>query len=128
VYHESRNSSTAGRLAVLFVTRNRLNSSLFPSDSYCSVVLQGIHNERGIPLRDQCQFSWYCDGRNDDPLNRLAWNKALDLSEWFLFTNKYLPDITDGSTYYHASWMKKYPRWSYRKKKTAHIDEHIFYK
>jgi len=128
VYHESRNTSTAGRLAVLFVTRNRLDSSLFPSDSYCSVVYQGKHNERGVPLRDRCHFSWYCDGRSDYPANRLAWDNAVSLSEWFLFTNHYLPDITDGSTHYHASWMEKYPGWSFQKRKMALIDEHIFYK
>jgi spore germination cell wall hydrolase CwlJ-like protein len=37
-----------------------------------------------------------------------------------------LPDLTDGSLWYHASYVL--PKWSRVKKKTMTIDTHIFYR
>jgi spore germination cell wall hydrolase CwlJ-like protein len=126
LYFEARNESTAGQIAVLQTTINRVGSPFFP-DTVCGVVYEGIH-KNGIPVRDACQFSWYCDGMHDSPVNSDAYDRSVELSSWILITNKWLPDLTDGATYYHASWMENYPIWSRTKIKTLQIDQHIFYK
>ena len=126
LYFEARNESTAGQIAVLQTTINRVGSPLFP-DTVCGVVYEGMH-VRGHPVRDGCQFSWYCDGISDYPTNRVAYSKSVELSQWILLTNRWLPDLTDGSIYYHADWMENYPIWSRTKVKTVQIDQHIFYR
>ena len=69
VYHEARNQGTAGRLAVMAVTINRVNDERFPN-TICDVVYEGEHRkhpteDRLKPIINRCQFSWYCDGLPD---------------------------------------------------------------
>jgi N-acetylmuramoyl-L-alanine amidase len=124
IYHEARNESTAGQVAVGQVTLNRVESSRFP-DSVCGVVQQGIYRG-GYPVRDRCQFSWFCDGLSDNPYDIPAYNRSVEIAQWLLFTNPWLPDFTDGSLFYHAEYVL--PKWSRVKKKTMRIDTHIFYR
>ena len=125
LYFEARQESTAGKIAVGFVVFNRKYSRLFP-DSVCGVIYQGRHNARGVPYINRCQFSWYCDGRSDDPLNVVAFRNLMKLSEWLLFAERWMPDITDGAIFYHALYVT--PRWSLEKQRLMRIDNHIFYK
>ena len=72
IYHESRNEPLAGKIAVADVTLNRMYDTRYPN-TICGVVRQSKlskwHLERGreVPLRHKCQFSWFCDGRDDEP-------------------------------------------------------------
>ena len=66
IYFEAAVESTAGQLAVAQVTLNRVKSRHYPN-SVCEVVYEGPHTANGFPKRDRCQFSWYCDGKGDDP-------------------------------------------------------------
>ena len=134
IYFEAGVESTAGKLAVANVTINRKNSSDYPN-TICSVVKEGKHYhdkkvDKKYPLRDRCQFSWYCDGLVDKPKKGRTWDTSLEVAEIALKKHyaDILIDITDGSTHYHANWMEKYPSWAYTKKKMATIDRHIFYK
>ena len=134
IYFEAGVESTAGKLAGANVTINRKNSSDYPN-TICSVVKEGKHYhdkkvDKKYPLRDRCQFSWYCDGLVDKPKKGRTWDTSLDVAEIALKKHyaNILIDITDGSTHYHANWMEKYPSWAYTKKKMATIDRHIFYK
>ena len=43
------------------------------------VVKQGLTYESGFPIRDKCQFSWYCDGKSDTILNLEVYDKILGL-------------------------------------------------
>ena len=134
IYFEAGVESTAGKLAVANVTLNRTVSTKYPN-SVCEVVKEGKHRynakiEEWIPLRDMCQFSWYCDGRGDDPNPGRTWEDAKDLATLVMhkYQKRILIDITDGATHYHANWMESFPSWSYQHKKVASIDRHIFYK
>ena len=70
IYFEARAEGIEGKAAVANVTRNRVNSDLFPN-TYCEVVQQGpvreSWNKPGVyyPVKHKCQFSWYCDGQKD---------------------------------------------------------------
>jgi len=126
-YYEARNQSKAGRLATMQVVINRVYSHHFPDD-ICSVVTQGptytnwLGNE--WPVRDQCQFSWYCDGLSDIPVEATTFFEMEELVEEFLSNN--MIDFTDGALYYHAEYVE--PEWKNDYIVTAVIGNHIFYR
>ena len=64
MYHEARGESDKGMIAVGYVTLNRVKSKLFP-DTICDVVHQAVYWDNGVPKRHLCQFSWWCDGKDD---------------------------------------------------------------
>ena len=53
------------------------------STQYMEVVKQGLTYESGFPIRDKCQFSWYCDGKSDTILNLEVYDKILGLDRLF---------------------------------------------
>lgn len=126
-YHEARDQSLAGQIATAMVVMNRVNSEYFP-DSICEVVTQGptYTNWKGNqwPVRNQCQFSWYCDGKDDEPFEIHTYEQVEQLII-NLSANDYI-DYTDGSLYYHADYVK--PDWSNDYTVSTQIDNHIFYK
>ena len=134
IYFEAGVESTAGKLAVANVTINRAINGNYPN-TICGVVQEGIHyynvkKDKHFPVRDRCQFSWYCDGLIDEPREGRTWESAQELAKKVLVNHydKVLIDITDGATHYHANWMETYPSWSKKKKVMASIDRHIFYR
>jgi N-acetylmuramoyl-L-alanine amidase len=128
IYFEAAIESTAGKLAVAFVTHNRVVDKNFPN-SYCKVIHEAALHPTGFPKRDRCQFSWYCDGKHDVPYPGKNWAHIQGLAKWFYQSNErdHLRDITDGATHYHADYIDN-PRWSKYKKITVKIDRHIFYR
>ena len=127
IYFEAATQSTAGKLAVAFVTKNRVDSERFPN-TFCDVIYEGPHYASGHPKRDRCQFSWYCDGMGDEPREGWGWKSSQSVAKWFYDHKDRLMDITDGATHYHADWMEKYPHWANKYRKNVRIDDHIFYK
>ena len=125
IFYEAASESTAGRLAVAQVTLNRVKSNRFPN-TVCDVVYQGPTYASGFPKRDQCQFSWYCDGKGDDPKAGRLWFESQELAKHVFKYEASILDITDGATHYHANYIDD-PRWADRSKVTASIDQHIFY-
>jgi len=92
------------------------------------VIQQGptYENWKGnvLPVRNQCHFSWWCDGMSDIPQDKETYSNILSLIQ-DLLDNKTL-DITEGSVYYHADYVK--PSWANEVQQTLTIDNHIFYK
>ena len=124
IYFEASTESTAGKIAVGQVVLNRKDSISFPN-TVCDVVYEGKHYKSGFPVRDRCQFSWYCDGKHDRPFRGKLWENSVELAKFLLETDD-LVDITDGATFYHADYISA-PRWTTTKIKTVTIDRHIFY-
>ena len=125
IYFEAAMVSTAGKLAVAQVTMNRVRSTHYPN-TVCKVITQGIHYKNGFPVKDRCQFSWYCDGKLDEPHTTSSmWRASQEIAEYVLSTPD-LKDITDGATHYHADYISS-PRWASPRRRTVEIDTHIFY-
>ena len=68
IYFESLNQSVMGQMAVAHVTLNRVKLNRYP-DSLCGVVTDSKKNDKGEVKKHACQFSWYCDGKDDTPKN-----------------------------------------------------------
>ena len=117
IYFESRNQPKIGKIAVAQVTLNKVKSDKFPS-TVCEVIYQG--GER----RNRCQFSWYCDGKKDEPTNGPAWDDSVYLA-LLVYGDGFL-DVTEGALWYHATYVS--PSWAEHYQKTVRINNHIFYR
>ena len=73
-YHEAKNQSLVGQIATAQVVMNRVEDNRFPN-TICEVVKQGPTRpswedpKKEYPIKHRCQFSWYCDGKDDTPKN-----------------------------------------------------------
>ena len=124
-YHEAKNQSMVGQIAVAEVVMNRVADRRYPN-TVCEVVKQGPkYKGSDIPVRHKCQFSWFCDGKSDLPKNEKAWKKAQDYAYLVLY-NRIAIDITEGATHYHAISVNPY--WAKTLKRVARIGKHIFYR
>ncbi|MDA7491630.1 cell wall hydrolase [bacterium] len=125
IYHEARSESKLGQEAVGLVTMNRVYDARYP-DTVCDVVYQAHVDSKGRPMRNRCQFSWYCDGKSDKIHDIVAYNEIEELSASILESYGIERDITDGAVMYHASYVKPY--WASSYERTSRVDSHIFYK
>ena len=125
VYHESKNQSLIGQIAVAQVVMNRVKDERYPNN-VCDVVKQGLTYKwnPSIPIRNKCQFSWYCDGKSDKPRDEHAWDKAMLVAHGVYYGN--LDDFVEGATHYHAHYVL--PSWASSKTYITRIDDHIFYR
>ena len=138
MYYETRNQGTAGMLAVTAVVYNRVKDKRFPN-TICEVIKQGPVTESWrtkktpdpndavyYPIKNKCQFSWYCDGKSDIPHNKKRYNELLDLAYIIMDDQIIFVDITDGALFYHADYIT--PGWAKTKQRTTEIGDHIFYR
>ena len=103
-YHEAKNQSLVGQIATAQVVMNRVEDKRFPN-TICEVVKQGPTRpswedpKKEYPIKHRCQFSWYCDGKDDTPKNEKAWKKAQDVA-FLVIYDKIKLDVTEGATHY----------------------------
>lgn len=116
MYWEAKAEGDRGMLAVGHVVLNRMAHEAFP-DTPCAVVFQGGE-------KPPCQFSWYCDGKSDQPREAGNWQRARELAAQLL-TNPQR-DITLGAVFFHSTAMKN--PWRIKRTKTVTIGKHVFYK
>ena len=122
IYHEARSESLAGQYAVADVVLNRVESRDYPN-TICGVVYQAKMWE-GHPIRDKCQFSWYCDGKSDTPQETDAWYRSLMIAVNIVHQNKFR-GLTEGATHYHTNYVN--PRWNKSMDFIGRIGDHLFY-
>lgn len=127
IYFEAANQPLAGRIAVAQVVLNRVNDSQFP-DTICNVVYQaklGINwKGKEYPVRNMCQFSWFCDGKSDEPTDSITWMDSIRVADSVLWEQSI--DLTEGALWYHND--KVDPYWNDYLTQTIIINNHIFYK
>jgi N-acetylmuramoyl-L-alanine amidase len=140
MYREAGNQSVAGMIAVGRVVMNRVSDRRFPG-SPCEVIYEGPQTEswktKGkdvpesereyYPVRNKCQFSWYCDGKEDDVINKesVKWKIANDIAYQILVFDRWR-GIVEGATHYHADYVS--PAWNKTMRLVATIDNHKFYR
>lgn len=124
IYYETMASSLIDAMAVTDVVLNRVNHEKYPSTP-CEVVHQSYLNDKGEPLRDKCQFSWYCDGKADEPQDEIAWQESINHAVVMYTSNKWR-GLTEGATHYHAHYVT--PKWAKDYTKITRIGSHIFYR
>ena len=123
IYFEARDQPTVGQLAVSSVVLNRVHDDRWPN-TVCDVVKEGLKDSNGYPIKDKCQFSWYCDGESDTPKDAKAWRKATRVAEEIFYSYGVSINLTDNAMFYHSVDVE--PKWSY--KYVVTIGDHIFYK
>ena len=110
-----------------------VKSKKYPN-SICGVVHQGpinkwwkrVHNKI-VPVRNKCQFSYYCDGRSDstDKWSRTkTWQEVLNATIYLSTLSDF--NVTNGATHYHATYVN--PAWNKYLRRTVQIQDHVFYK
>jgi N-acetylmuramoyl-L-alanine amidase len=107
LYHEARGEGVAGIEAVASVIMNRAKQS---RKSVCSIVYE------------RKQFSWTHVTKD----RRIKGNIMDILSITHKALSGVLVDVTQGATFYHATYVK--PSWAKHKVLTVQINKHIFYK
>lgn len=119
IYHEAGSEPFEGKVAVAQVTLNRANHTDFPND-ICRVIYQkNIFYEKIV-----CQFSWYCDRKNQlRPLHQAAYEESMIVAQKVLLEGFRLPGLTQ-ALYYHADYVN--PKWN--RERITKIGRHIFYK
>ena len=127
IYHEAKNQSFIGQVAVAQVVMNRVKDTRYPN-TVCEVVKQGLTYKwkPSFPIKNKCQFSWWCDGKSDIPKDIKTYNRLVKIAETLIYHKVPFIDITDGALFYHADYVK--PDWAKTKTKTVEIQDHIFYK
>lgn len=125
IYFEARSEPIAGQLAVAQVVLNRVADERYP-DTVCDVITEGPTYPSGHPVRDKCQFSFWCDGKPEDIHDYEAWQTALRVATIATETSALPIDISEGAMFYHATSVS--PSWRHTMQMTARIGQHIFYR
>ena len=125
IYFEARNQSEAGRTAVGLVTINRMYDKRWPNTA-CGVVFQAKLWDNKVPVRNQCQFSWYCDGLSDTIRVMSDWDDAIYQAKNAVRLFNGGADFTEGSNHYHS--INVDPWWAPSYEFVVRIDDHLFYK
>ncbi|MCG8361327.1 MAG: cell wall hydrolase [Kiloniellales bacterium] len=118
IYHEARGEGESGRRAVGDVVMNRVFDPAFPS-TVCEVTQQG-----GEEVRFRCQFSWWCDGRSDEPRDEVAWRDSYNAALQVYWDRS--RDVTEGALWYHADYVS--PHWRKAFDQGPQIGRHVFYR
>ena len=139
IYFEAKSEPLAGQYAVADVVLNRVKDTRYPN-TICEVVQEGPIKESWKtrqhtdlapkeriyhPVKNRCQFSWYCDGKADTIRDSDAWRIAQVVAYKIVHTDK-MRGITEGATHYHADYVS--PKWASKIQLVGSISTHIFYR
>lgn len=125
LYHEASIEGDKGKEAVAWATLNRVHHKDYP-DTICEVVHQANLDENGNPIKNECQFSWYCDGKSDVIESETGWRRSLRIAEEVLMKYGKETDPTGGAIMYHADYVD--PFWVSEYDRVVQIDTHVFYR
>lgn len=138
-YWEARGEGFDEKIATAQVVMNRVQSGRYPDD-VCAVVTQGPVREawstrknpnlapserRYFPVRNRCQFSWFCDGQKDSVTSLQGWEDSVIAA--YLVYNGYGEDKVAGATHYYA-YEQVTPRWASAMAVTAKLRGHAYLK
>lgn len=111
IYHEARNQSLEGQLAVAHVTLNRAEARA--PMTICETVYRGW------------DFSWTRDPRKQQPpAEQQAWGVAQMVARWAIEDRD--SDPVRGSTFFHSVAVA--PAWAPAMVRVRQIGDHVFYR
>ena len=116
VYFEALAEGRAGMEAVAAVVLNRIAHPEFP-DTVCEVVQDGGETP-------PCQFSWWCDGKSDQPDDAEGYTLAREVADVALTAPP--PDPTAGALFFHRTDVE--PGFEIPREPTVTIGDHVFYR
>lgn len=119
IYHEARGESVEGMVAVGQIVLNRKENAQFPN-TICGVV----KHDRSGGKKGKCQFSWWCDGKSDDPTNKTSWNISESVAEALLEGGK-IPSLLSDVNYYVKCGVKTV--WLRTMSYYGRVGDHCFY-
>lgn len=119
VYWEGKTETREGQLAVAHTVLNRAKHPKFPN-TICGVVAQ-----KPDGAKKGCQFSWWCDGKRDEPKDDQDWREAVESARAAMKAEA--ADPTGGALYFHSSKIRP-PAWTAKRQRLARIGDHIFYR
>tara|TARA_R100001594_G_scaffold100148_1_gene134678 strand:+ start:20994 stop:21491 length:498 start_codon:yes stop_codon:yes gene_type:complete len=123
IYFEARGEPDIGQIAVGMTIRNRAFRSLKYPANICEVVRQGRYLN-GNPVRNKCQFSYWCDGKPERVKNEKAWKKAVRFAKIVLSGGLEIVGL-EKITHYHTKEVS--PKWSQKLIHKVTIGSHKFY-
>lgn len=112
IYFEARGEPVKGWAAVGSVILNRVRSLQFPNN-ICAVVKQSkktFHPRSRafyIPIKHQCQFTYFCDGKPEEINNWNVYYRIRQLAVEMFLKQDY--DTVNGATHYHTNQVS--PKW-----------------
>jgi hypothetical protein len=118
IYFEARGESERGQAAVAQVILNRVRSPAYP-DTACGVVYQNAAK------RNQCQFSFACDGIKDRIRKPSVYERAKKIAMAVTSGEIFVSEV-GSSTHYFANYVR--PRWANSMVKMASIGDHEFFR
>jgi spore germination cell wall hydrolase CwlJ-like protein len=86
IYFEGRSQPVTGQYAIGHVIMNRVADDRFP-DNPCDVI------RHGGTRRNNCQFSYYCDGKPEAFYNKEAYGQALINAQLSTFKSSLIPRL-----------------------------------
>ena len=116
IYFEAGNQSVLGKEAVGIVVLNRVEHPNYPN-GICEVIFQ------------KSQFSWYWDGKSDNPkVHDPQWEVSQNVAKQLIMRYTQTKPFEDefDATHYHADYVN--PHWAKSLRQIAKIDNHIFYR
>lgn len=125
IYFEARGEPIRGQYAVADVVVYRAQHVNYPN-TICGVIKHGYYHSWNpeLPIKHRCNFSWYCDGRSDDPVDSDAFEQSMFIANDIL-TDPHYPGMIDYAIFYHADYVE--PVWAQDKELVAKIGSHYFY-
>lgn len=116
VYFEALAEGREGMEAVAAVVLNRMAHDEFP-ETACAVVEDGGETP-------PCQFSYWCDGKSDQPEEAEPWALAREVANAALTAPP--PDPTGGALFFHRTDIE--PPFEEPRESTVTIGDHVFYR
>ena len=76
-------------------------------------------------VKNKCQFSWYCDGKEDNTPNAEMWRQSQAIAYQIVILGT-MRGITEGATHYHATYVN--PSWNRGMDDIGRIGAHLFFR
>lgn len=115
IYYEAASESKSGWAAIAAVTMNRVMTGNY-AETVCGVVYQ----KTGTTY----QFSWVGMRNKMSKINETIYNEIVTFAIPMYLDYNHTKDVTKGSTFYHADYVK--PGW--RLQRVKKIGRHVFYR